>query len=188
MKVDKMNISELLIDSHHGIYIPQIFSEECDKVAPLGEWKWNRELIKDLSDPDNEFYNEAWSDVLDTAKFESNTQGIYHLEQFDGDVWLVRDGFYMNESGMFNDNDEEVDEEGNVIVRMKCDQCNMLSISGMATHETGCPNEKKRWVVEDGEGKWVLYVKCFECGFEVEEGTQCDCQQEIETEDENEND
>lgn len=27
---------------------------------------------------------------------------------------------------------------------MKCDQCEMLSINGVACHETGCPNADKR--------------------------------------------
>ena len=26
---------------------------------------------------------------------------------------------------------------------MKCDQCEMLSINGVACHEIGCPNSKK---------------------------------------------
>jgi lipoate synthase len=28
---------------------------------------------------------------------------------------------------------------------MKCNQCQMLSINGIACHETGCPNIKKVW-------------------------------------------
>lgn len=37
--------------------------------------------------------------------------------------------------------------------RIKCDQCNMLSINGMATHETGCPNTHK--VYDFDEEEWV---------------------------------
>jgi hypothetical protein len=35
--------------------------------------------------------------------------------------------------------------------RLKCDQCQMLSINGIACHETGCPNMRKAWV----DGEWV---------------------------------
>lgn len=31
---------------------------------------------------------------------------------------------------------------------MKCDQCEMVSINGVACHETGCPNSRAKW---DGE-------------------------------------
>jgi len=58
---------------------------------------------------------------------------------------------------------------------VNCNQCEMLSINGIPCHETGCPNSKKTWVVERQE--WVRFVECFECGFEVEEGTGCDCQE-----------
>jgi hypothetical protein len=49
----------------------------------------------------------------------------------------------------------------------------MLSINGVACHETGCPNQKKLWM--GGRG-WVRFLECFECGCEVEEGERCDCQ------------
>lgn len=56
---------------------------------------------------------------------------------------------------------------------MKCDQCEMLSINRVACHETGCPNSKKTWVEERQE--WVLFIECFVCGYEVEEGETCSC-------------
>ena len=43
---------------------------------------------------------------------------------------------------------------------MKCDQCEMLSINGIACHETGCPNEGNAWI----EGEWVKQYECPECG------------------------
>lgn len=59
---------------------------------------------------------------------------------------------------------------------MKCDQCQMLSINGVACHETGCPNSRKTW---DGErGEWIRFIECFECGCDVEEGTVCGCDEQ----------
>lgn len=49
-------------------------------------------------------------------------------------------------------------------VRVSCDQCVMLSINGVATHEHGCPNVKRS---KQGE--------CKECGNAVPHGEQCTC-------------
>lgn len=55
---------------------------------------------------------------------------------------------------------------------MKCQECNAMIINKVFCHESGCPNEKKTFV----NGEWIQFVKCFECGYEVEEGTICECQ------------
>ena len=52
---------------------------------------------------------------------------------------------------------------------MNCDQCQMLSINGVACHETGCPNMGARW---DGEG-WVKQCECRECGCMADVGSEC---------------
>lgn len=46
---------------------------------------------------------------------------------------------------------------------IRCDQCDMLMINGVACHETGCPNSRK--VYRDGE--WVRVRECPECGSEL---------------------
>lgn len=43
---------------------------------------------------------------------------------------------------------------------MKCNQCEMLSINGVACHEHGCPNANKVW----RDGEWVREYECPECG------------------------
>jgi hypothetical protein len=37
--------------------------------------------------------------------------------------------------------------------RIKCNQCQMLAIKGIATHETGCTNSRKQWSIE--ENAWI---------------------------------
>lgn len=37
--------------------------------------------------------------------------------------------------------------------RIKCTQCQMLSINGVACHETGCPNSNKVWSIEEND--WI---------------------------------
>jgi hypothetical protein len=61
---------------------------------------------------------------------------------------------------------------------VNCDSCQMLSINGVACHETGCPNSRKTWIEEREE--WVLFLECRECGCEVEEGEACSCFQPTE--------
>lgn len=75
----------LLVDSHHGIYIPQIFAEgySCRLTKPLTE-----EQVNDLKLPENEFYWETWDDVLNMTIKDDN--GIEHsIIQNDGDVWAI---------------------------------------------------------------------------------------------------
>ena len=57
---------------------------------------------------------------------------------------------------------------------MRCDQCEMLSINGVACHESGCPNSGKTWDAD--REQWIKYVCCFTCGYPVEVGESCDCQ------------
>ncbi len=59
--------------------------------------------------------------------------------------------------------------------RVSCDQCEMLSINGVACHERGCPNIGARWDKEQGE--WIKQYECRECGFTVDKGYSCDCAQ-----------
>jgi hypothetical protein len=37
--------------------------------------------------------------------------------------------------------------------RIKCNQCQMLPINGIAAHETGCPNSRKQWSVDEND--WI---------------------------------
>ncbi len=48
---------------------------------------------------------------------------------------------------------------------MKCDQCEAMMIQGVFCHETGCPNQRKRW--DPDSQQWRAVRECFECGYEV---------------------
>lgn len=61
---------------------------------------------------------------------------------------------------------------------ISCNQCEAIMINGIFCHETGCPNAHKTWI-EDRED-WVHFIKCHQCGYDVEAGTTCDCQEEEE--------
>lgn len=62
--------------------------------------------------------------------------------------------------------------------QISCNQCQLLGINGTPCHERGCPNSRKSWVPDRGD--WVLFVRCFHCGCDVEAGTNCGCCEETE--------
>ncbi len=62
------------------------------------------------------------------------------------------------------------------MVKVTCDQCELLRINGVICHEHGCPNQDKRF--EDGE--WVSYSECFICGCDVRQGDTCSCNEPLE--------
>jgi hypothetical protein len=57
--------------------------------------------------------------------------------------------------------------------RMRCDQCEMLSINGTGCHETGCPNSRSRY--DEFTGEWIKQRVCFPCGCTVDADDAC-CQ------------
>lgn len=59
------------------------------------------------------------------------------------------------------------------MTRLRCDQCEILSINGIACHETGCPNQGARYDREAEE--WVKQYECRECGNMVDRDTQSLC-------------
>src|SRR4051812_6017651 len=67
-----------------------------------------------------------------------------------------------------------MESERNRRLSVRCDQCAAAMINGAFCHETGCPNARKTWIPE--REQWVLFLKCRECGSDVESGESCDCQ------------
>jgi hypothetical protein len=54
---------------------------------------------------------------------------------------------------------------------MKCDQCEMLMIQGIACHERGCPNMGARW--DKSLRVWVPQRTCFNCGYTCDADLPC---------------
>jgi hypothetical protein len=57
------------------------------------------------------------------------------------------------------------------MAKVNCDQCSASMINGVFCHETGCPNQKKRYDAE--EDCWIAQYNCLECGNMCDEGTNC---------------
>ncbi len=54
---------ELLIDGHHGVYIPKLF---CEYYAENFEGI-DKEDIETCKDPNNQWYWESWDNILNNA-------------------------------------------------------------------------------------------------------------------------
>ena len=91
-----METMRLLVDSHHGIYVPQIFA----KTYIGWDMDYEDETILQ-SGPDREHYWEAWDTVLSSAKY-TDAKGVSWTLHQDGDLWAVREDHVWEE-----DNDSE---------------------------------------------------------------------------------
>lgn len=80
-----------LVDSHHGIYIPQAF------IKSAGDrWVLNVEndVIRDIQEgPDAEFYWESWDALMANAYFIDHNCFRWTLMQ-EQDLFMVIDGYY----------------------------------------------------------------------------------------------
>jgi len=73
---------EILLDSHHGRYIPQLFIESySDMLQGMSD-----EDIQTLHDPDNEWYWDAWDMLLNTCTIVDKNGREWCLHH-DGDLF-----------------------------------------------------------------------------------------------------
>lgn len=79
----KSNPFELLVDSHHGQYVPQVFAEIANRDL-FGETISAEDWAILEAGPDHEHYWDCWDDVLNSAETEDSVS----LWQ-DGDLWAV---------------------------------------------------------------------------------------------------
>jgi len=72
----------LVVDSHHGVYCPQIFAQTINRelFPEITEETWD--ILE--SGPDNELYWDTWA--YDVEGQETIDGGVVFQ---DGDVWIV---------------------------------------------------------------------------------------------------
>jgi hypothetical protein len=78
---------------------------------------------------------------------------------------ILRD---LEDNDSYNDGDDgsPIFEDEPTIT---CDRCQMLSINGIACHETGCSNMGSRW---DGS-TWIKQRECRVCGYTCDADAEC---------------
>jgi hypothetical protein len=89
---DTVDLSDavLLVDSRHGIYVPQIFAGLCREDGAL-HGKLSGASAVDMAtidNPDDDWYLEAWNMVEQNARITLDDGREYCLYQ-DGDLWAV---------------------------------------------------------------------------------------------------
>lgn len=80
--------SILFADESRGIYIPQHFVESFD-VFQNDLLNVDRDDLNTIANgPDDEYYWEAWQQILDNAIVRDHNGKEYTMYQ-DGDLWLI---------------------------------------------------------------------------------------------------
>ena len=80
---------EFLVDSRHGVYVPQVFVEQYD-LKQFGISDVDAAYYKDVfRNPDSDEYFEAWDELMSKAK----TKDGETITLADGDLWLVPAGY-----------------------------------------------------------------------------------------------
>jgi len=104
--------SKLLLDDRNGIYIPKIFCENFN----LSEWSLSEDdsdVQACLAGPDEEWYWEAWNNIMSNARYVDANGDEWYLEQ-EGDLFAFHNSPYAkgDEDDIFSENprDKEVDE------------------------------------------------------------------------------
>lgn len=78
---------ELLCDSHHGVYIPQIMARRLYDAGWSGITLDN--VIQLEIDPyEGEWYWETWEDILNSAQYTDENGTVWYLYH-DGDLFAV---------------------------------------------------------------------------------------------------
>ena len=86
----------LLIDSHNGIYIPNLFCKQCNPENTF--WNWNYENSSEiLLNPEHELYWEVWEEVLDSAYYIDPDNNIKYTLYNNEDLWAIPEGYEIPE-------------------------------------------------------------------------------------------
>ncbi len=83
MTTKSLTAVSLLIDSCHGVYVPQRFINNFDLSLWQGISEENKNILSE--GPDHEWYWEEWDEVLQRATFTQDGH-TWRLVQ-DGDLW-----------------------------------------------------------------------------------------------------
>ena len=80
---------ELLVDSAHGIYIPKVYWERYKEYYEFLPYDKQLEFSQDLSNPENEWYNDSWCELIDNYTITNDNGVEFVIMQLDGDVCAI---------------------------------------------------------------------------------------------------
>ena len=86
----------LVVNSAHGIHCPMMFARWAAELKTVCEnhdqWGIGPDDVRILlHGPEHADYWETWDHVVNNARFIDRYGMTWHLDQEDGDVWLVRE-------------------------------------------------------------------------------------------------
>lgn len=82
---NKFTAVNLLLSDSRGVYIPRDFVTGFD----MEKWQGiSEDAVIECSDIDNDFYWDAWIDILDHAFYVDSDGNKFTLYQ-DGDLWAI---------------------------------------------------------------------------------------------------
>jgi len=80
--------AEILVNSAHGIFIPQTFIEWFEPYIVWPDDKDIQQILDDLKSPENEFYWDSWDWILGNCKITDDDGKMFFLFQYE-DVWAI---------------------------------------------------------------------------------------------------
>lgn len=75
---------EIIVSSHHGQYVPQVFALEYQNWKNIS----NEDMDILVQGPDHEWYYETWFNVMNEASF-TDTNGNKWVLYEDGDLFAI---------------------------------------------------------------------------------------------------
>lgn len=78
---------QVLVDGHHGIYVPQVFASKFDPNK-FGVESFDPDYQCILHGPGEEYYWESWDALLEKASYKDENGVTWYLNH-DGDLFLV---------------------------------------------------------------------------------------------------
>lgn len=96
-ELDYQDKVAILLDEARGIYIPHAFVTGFD----LNQWgiDENSDDVEICTDPEHEWYWEAWNSICDNAQYKDGDHTWYLYQS--GDLWAVRDDMTEDEWDVF---------------------------------------------------------------------------------------
>lgn len=84
---------ELLCDSRHGVYIPEIMINRLIDAGWVNISQWERETLQSA---DNDHYWDAWDQVLGKSEYTDENGYVWRLYH-DGDLWAYCEDLMTDE-------------------------------------------------------------------------------------------
>jgi hypothetical protein len=101
MTLPALTEPELIVDSQHGVYVPQVWAQRYGSQAIESANVDEEDVNEILKDPyENEFYWEAWERILND--YCHVVDGIKHyIDQIEGDLFEYPETYEFPENETF---------------------------------------------------------------------------------------